>query len=132
MAMPQLISALQTLQSMSGLKTIGNTILHPIEMVKNFSDEANNIKKIADEAKIAQKALGTIGDGLKVTAKAGAEASQAMLTELNGAVAAGETATSTFMGMNGVIGKAMASAAAEGATGLGILGAAAKAALAEF
>lgn len=132
-ALPQLINGLQNLQGMGGiLSKAGGVLLKPGEAIGNFTKEIDNIKEIADQGKIAKEALDSIGAGLATTAEAGAVASQEMLKELAEASAAGDLATESFMGMNGVIGKAMAEAAATGAGGLGVLGAAAKAALIEF
>ena len=133
MALPQLINGLQNIKGMGGIfSSIGDVLLKPGESIKDFSKEIDNIKEIANQGKIAKEALDNIGSGLATTAAAGAKASKEMLTELREASKAGETATQSFMGMNGVIGKAMAEAAATGAGGLEVLGAAAKAALIEF
>lgn len=120
MALPQLINGLQALNNTE----IFNVFYH-------FEDEINSIQKLTAAGNLAQQALDKIGDGLQTTAAAGAQASKEMLKELNDAVEAGNAAKLSFAGVSGTIGKAMATAAAEGATGLGILAAGFKAAAAE-
>lgn len=127
MAMPQLISAMQTLQNSKFFSNIGTLINIP-----NISKVATDIQELIKQGDIAKKALGQIGEELETAAKAGSLASQEMLDELKAAAKAGDDATLSFLGVDNAIGKAMAKAAAEGASGLGILGAAAKAALIEF
>ena len=127
MAMPQLISAMQTLQNSKFFSNIGALINIP-----NISKAATDIQELIKQGDIAKKALGQIGEELETAAKAGSLASQEMLDELKAAAKAGDDATLSFLGVDNAIGKAMAKAAAEGASGLGILGAAAKAALIEF
>lgn len=159
MAMPQLISAMQTLQNNSLLSSVGQdlmTLLNPggtnlgtfeilgqkvqeamaakeqldeltevaekgkaISNVLNF-DQGNTtpsvvkgMQEIAEKGKIAEKTLDAVGEELKESAMAG-DAAEAALSSVSG-----------------VIGTAMATAAKEGATSLGILGAGLKAATAE-
>lgn len=157
MAMPQLITAMQTLQGNSFLQNVGNGLMNvlgnqanigtletlgqSVMSGKNAAQELENLRGIITVGDEAKSILGEVAEAggeyapqLLEMAKNGDEARK-KLTEVGSAltenVESGQAANAALGSLSGVMGKAMASAAAEGATGLGILGAGLKAVAAE-
>ena len=157
MAMPQLITAMQTLQGNSFLQNVGNglmdilgnqanigtleTLGQSVMSGKNAAQELENLRGIIAVGDEAKSVLGEVAEAggkyapqLLEMAKNGDEARK-KLAEVGSAltenVESGQAANAALGSLSGVMGKAMASAAAEGATGLGILGAGLKAVAAE-
>lgn len=153
MAMPQLITAMQTLQGNSFLQNVGNglmdilgnqanigtleTLGQSVMSGKNAAQELENLRGIIAVGDEAKSVLGEVAEAggkyapqLLEMAKNGDEARK-KLAEVGSAltenVESGQAANAALGSLSGVMGKAMASAAAEGATGLGILGAGLKA-----
>lgn len=154
MAMPQLISAMQTLQGNSFLQNIGNGLMGALngtlptigdfEILAKGEESASQLEFLKGIIETGDQAKAVLGE---VTEAGGEFAPQLLEMVKNGDEArkvlgeigpvlekdaeAGEVAKTALSSMSGVMGKAMATAAAEGATGLSVLGAGLKAVAAE-
>lgn len=154
MAMPQLISAMQTLQGNSFLQNIGNGLIGALngtlptigdfEILAKGEESASQLEFLKGIIETGDQAKAVLGE---VTEAGGEFAPQLLEMVKNGDEArkvlgeigpvlekdaeAGEVAKTALSSMSGVMGKAMATAAAEGATGLSVLGAGLKAVAAE-
>ena len=149
MAMPQLISGLQSIKETQIFNSLGG-VLDNIQKIGTLgstgqifnqgldaAQQLDNLKNIIEVGDQAKAVLGDViaagGENSHVLldlAKNGDEARK-VLGEIGPAlekqVVAGEGANTVLGSLSGTMGKAMAAAAAEGATGLGIFGAGLKA-----